>query len=209
MAAPSAAAVPAATNKLLATEGQGFTRIKKDFGLIRVSSQFELWDRLLMRAARKNAVCQYRATTVREWSWTLNRLTLFFSPGPNCVEFVMSPHSAPCGRGSETQYADTEPRPQGAVCVRPNWLKSSPPLMSGWSLYCLVQRPIPAAGANPNQFSNFRKEVRQILGINRHLVPRARKVLPVALGRGHQSRRRMGFFDPRISQNVTSRRPRP
>src|ERR1017187_7724498 len=46
---------------------------------------------------------------------------------PDVVEFDLSPQPAPCGRGSETQCADAEPRPKGAECVRPNWLKSISP----------------------------------------------------------------------------------
>src|ERR1017187_2158113 len=36
------------------------------------------------RARLGNAVCRYRATTVREWSRTRNRLTLFSSAAPDC-----------------------------------------------------------------------------------------------------------------------------
>jgi hypothetical protein len=39
-------------------------------------------------------------------------------PTPEGVENGVSPETAPFGHGSETRYADTEPRPEGAVCGR-------------------------------------------------------------------------------------------
>ena len=59
---------------------------------------------------------------MREWVLIATRRAEMSLRTPDVVEFCHEPQPAPCGRGSETQCADTEPRPKGAVCVTPTKL---------------------------------------------------------------------------------------
>src|ERR1035441_9273058 len=103
------------------------------------------------RARLGNAVCRYRATTVREWSRTRNRLTLFSSAAPDCCTTeVRSVRLWDPARQKRTLTTDSEFDRMRTNCGMPVNIKKV--VLAGSVAVLVFQWRAPAQDAAPPKF---------------------------------------------------------